>query len=262
MLEIGCQTYSLRTRPLDDMLTSLRKAGFRAIELWVGHADHAAGAPAAAPVRRAAEDLGLHIRAYSAGGFVRAGVATVVERLESAFAYAAALGVDLVTGVVDRRAVPAVDALCRRTGMRFAVENHWYGDLATARALERALDDASPLVGVALDTGHLAVAGGDPVEAAALLGPRLLDVHLKAVEVTPRLQRWLWRRPRMATRTIALHDAALATFVAALVHAEWDGLVAIEDERPAVPLAELHASLRAATGMLRAARPAVSELGA
>jgi sugar phosphate isomerase/epimerase len=262
MLQIGVQTYSLRTRPFDDMLACVRKAGFRAIELWTGHADHAAGPRAAATVRRAAQEVGVEVRVYCAGGFMRTNPATVVEALESAFAYAAGLGVDLVSGIIDRRAVAPVDALCRRTGMRFAIENHWYAEIATVRDLAAALADASPLVGAALDTGHLAAAGGDPGDAMTLLGDRLFDVHLKAVDVAPRLQRWLWRRPRMATRTIDADDTALAAFVAALFHAGWEGLVAIEDERPEVPLAELHASLRAATGMLRAARPAVSELGA
>src|SRR5215831_18016521 len=114
------------------MLLSVRKAGFRSVELWVGHADHLRGVDTAADVRRAAEQVGVSIAAYSVGGFVRVGVALVEQRLRSAFAYADALGVDLLTGVIDRRAVPVVDALCRQTGIRFALENHWYADFSHA----------------------------------------------------------------------------------------------------------------------------------
>jgi sugar phosphate isomerase/epimerase len=251
MIEIGCQTYSLRTLPCAEMLVGARKAGFRAIELWAGHAP--AGGAAATEVRRAADEIGLAIQAYAAGGFVRVGVASVEQRLAAAFAFAAALGVDLVTGVVDRRAVAAVDALCRRTGMRFGIENHWYADFARAEDFGDVLSAVSPLVGVTLDTGHLVAAGGDPCAALERLGARVFAVHLKDVVVPARLARWLARRPRMEGRTVGAGEARLAPFVHALAQ-NGDGVrVAIEDERPDLPLSELQASLRACTGMLRAA---------
>ena len=52
-------------------------------------------------------------------------------------------------------------------------------------------------------------------------------------------------------------DGDLDTFLAALARSGYAGCVAIEDERPGLPLSELQASLRAATDVLRtAARPA------
>jgi sugar phosphate isomerase/epimerase len=251
VIEVGCQTYSLRTRPLLDMLVAVRKAGFRAIELWVGHADHREGASVAAQVRRAADDVGIRIQAYSVGGFVRVGLPVVEERLVSAFAFARALEVDLVTGVVDRRAVPVVDALCRQTGIRFAIENHWYADFACAEDYRDALAAASPLIGVALDTGHLVVAGERPAAALRRLDGRVFDVHLKDVVVPGRLQRWMLRRPRMEPRTVGAGDAGLGAFLGALAERGYTGAIAIEDERPELPLSELQASLRAANGLLR-----------
>src|SRR5581483_875263 len=210
MIEIACQTYSLRSRSGPDMLESVRKAGFRAVELWVGHADYRADPGSAARMRRAAERTGVALQSYCVGGFVREGVATVADRLARAFAYAAELGVSLVTGVVDRRAIPVVDALCRRTGLRFAVENHWYADIARGDDWRRALVDASPLVGATLDTGHAVAAGEDPCAVLAALGERVLDVHLKDVVVSTRLQRLLWRRPRMEGRSIGGGDVPIA----------------------------------------------------
>ncbi|HZP42486.1 MAG TPA: sugar phosphate isomerase/epimerase [Candidatus Binatia bacterium] len=253
MIEIACQTYSLRSRSGPDMLESVRKAGFRAVELWVGHADYRADPGSAARMRRAAERTGVALQSYCVGGFVREGVATVADRLARAFAYAAELGVSLVTGVVDRRAIPVVDALCRRTGLRFAVENHWYADIARGDDWRRALVDASPLVGATLDTGHAVAAGEDPCAVLAALGERVLDVHLKDVVVSTRLQRLLWRRPRMEGRSIGGGDVPIAPLLAALVAADYAGCVALEDERPDLPLSELQASLRACTGFLRAA---------
>jgi sugar phosphate isomerase/epimerase len=251
VIEVGCQTYSLRTRPTGEMLTCVRKAGFRSVELWAGHAAHAGGPAGAARIRRTADDVGVALRAYSAGGFVRVAAALVEARLASAFDFAAALGVDLVTGVVDRRVVPIVDALCRRTGLRFAIENHWYADFARAADYFDVLPATSPLVGVTLDTGHLTVAGERPAEAFAALGARVFDVHLKDVVVPGRLQRWFLRRPRMEARTVGTGDGALAPFLSALRHAGYQGCIVIEDERPELPLSELHESLRAATALLR-----------
>jgi sugar phosphate isomerase/epimerase len=251
MIEIACQTYSLRTRPLAEMLGCARKAGFRAVELWVGHADHAGGAAAAAAARSAAAEAGIAIHAYSVGGFVRSAVELVAAKLASAFAFADALGVDLLTGVVDRRAVPVVDRLCRETGLRFAIENHWYTDFARAEDYTDALAGTSPLVGVALDTGHLLASRQRPTTAFALLGDRVFDVHLKDGVIPARLERWLLRRPRIEPRTVGAGDADVSAFLVALAGRGYVGRLAIEDERPELPLSELQASLRAATGILR-----------
>ncbi len=251
MIEIGCQTYSLRTRKGIDMLAGVRKAGFRAIELWVGHADWRD--PDSAPrVRRAAEQIGITIQAYSVGGFVRAAVRDVETSCRAAFRYAAALGVDLVTGIVDRRALPVVDALCAETGIRFAIENHWYADFARAADWTAELG-TSGRVGATLDTGHLVAAGDDPVAALAALGDRLMNVHLKDVVVHGRLQRWLFRKPRFTGSTIGAGEVPLATLLTRLARDGYTGRLAIEDERPDLPLSELQAAHRACLGYVRGA---------
>jgi sugar phosphate isomerase/epimerase len=249
--EIACQTYSLRTHSGAEALECARKAGFRAVELWVGHADYRRDPASASDVRRAADKIGLTIQSYCVGGFVREGVATVERRLAAAFGYAAELGVELVTGVVDRRALPVVDRLCRTTGLRFAAENHWYADIARAADWTEALGDASALVGATLDTGHLAAAGEDPTDAALVLGDRLFDVHLKDVVVPRRFDRLVWRRPRMEPVALGAGEVALADFVHALVRSGYDGGLAIEDERPSAPLADLQAAHRACSQWLR-----------
>jgi len=255
MTEIACQTYSLRSRQGADVFTSVRKAGFRAVELWVGHADYRAAGSARA-VRRTADEIGIAIRAYSVGGLLGVSPSTVASRLAGAFDYAGALGAEVVTGVIERRALGVVDALCQRTGMRFAIENHWYADFARSGDYLPILQNGtSPLIGVTLDTGHLAAAGEDPVAAFAVLGERVLAVHLKDVRLTSRLGRWVWRRPRMEGCTLGAGEARVAALLGALARAGWSGSLAIEDERPELPLAELHAALRTCTRLMRAGAP-------
>jgi len=105
---------------------------------------------------------------------------------------------------------------------------------------------------VTLDTGHLAAAGQRPAAARLLLGDRVFDVHLKDVVMAGRLERWVLRRPRMEPRTVGTGEADLQRFLTALAESGYTGAVAIEDERPELPLSELQASLRATSRMLRA----------
>jgi sugar phosphate isomerase/epimerase len=80
----------------------------------------------------------------------------------------------------------AAAARAREVGLRLAIENH--GDLRAAELLElveRASERGGAL-GVCLDTANLLRVGDDPAEAAALLAPLTLMVHLKDVEpITP-----------------------------------------------------------------------------
>ena len=109
-----------------------------------------------------------------------------------------------------------------------------------------------PLLGVTLDTGHLTVAGDDAAVAVAALGDRLFAVHLKDVEARTGLARWLPHRPRLRSCLLGTGRLDLGGVLAALAHAGFTGSVAIEDERPELPLSELQASLRAGSRLLRA----------
>jgi sugar phosphate isomerase/epimerase len=141
------------------------------------------------------------------------------------------------------------------------MENHWYAELARVGDYLAVLPGTSPLLGVTLDTGHLAAAGEDAAGAVERLGERLFDVHVKDVVVAPWLRRWLGRRPRMEGRPIGAGDVRVGALLATLVHRGYRGRVVIEDERPDLPLSELQASLRACTLLLRAADAAAAGNG-
>src|SRR4029077_12307422 len=136
-----------------------------------------------------AAQCGITLRAYCLGGLLGLRPRVVEDRLARAFDFARELGVHLVTGVLDRAAVPVADARAQRQGVRFALENHWYTEIASPRDVLAALDTCSPAVGAAIDTGHFAFLGCNLAAAARLLGRRTLPVHLKGVRragVAPR----------------------------------------------------------------------------
>ena len=107
-MDVGCNTYSLARLPRQAVFTELRALGFSLVELWTGHASYLRDDVDPVAVAAEARAAGLGIRAYCIGGLFGLPLPLVEERLRGAFQFARALGVDLVTGIVDRSAVEAV----------------------------------------------------------------------------------------------------------------------------------------------------------
>ena len=65
-------------------------------------------------------------------------------------------------------------------GLRTALHPHWGLAIATGQDIERLLDASE--VGLCVDTGHVYLAGADPVEVVRAARERVLHVHLKDVD--------------------------------------------------------------------------------
>jgi inosose dehydratase len=231
-MEVGCNTYSLRGLPRRDALALLRALDFSAAELWSGHANYLSIGISAQRVAAEANNCGIALHAYCIGGLFGLRPRVVEDRLARAFDFARGLGVDLVTGVLDRAALPVADARAQRQGVRFALENHWYTEVARPRDVVAALECCSPAVGAAIDTGHFAFLGCDLAMVARLLGRRTLHVHLKVVRrpfAAARLLRRVRKRHQMEPWLPGAGDG-LDGFVAALRAADYTGMLAIEHE--------------------------------
>jgi inosose dehydratase len=66
-------------------------------------------------------------------------------------------------------------------GLRLAYHHHMGTAIETAEEIDRLMAETDESVGLLLDTGHLTVAGGDPVAAAARHAGRIVHVHCKDV---------------------------------------------------------------------------------
>jgi sugar phosphate isomerase/epimerase len=248
-MELGANTYSLHAFPRPMALGLL---GLREVELWAGHAPWTPRATRARDVLRDAAHAGVRLRAYCVGGLFGLPLGTVRERAARACALAVDLGVDLVTVIADRAAVPVLDDLASRTGVRIALENHWYTELAEPSDMLAALEGCSPAVGLAIDTGHFAFLGRDLASVAHELGPRALHVHLKVVRAPGRLERYA-RRVRREFRlkcTTPGPDDRLDRFLTALRATGYDGLLAVEHEVDGDPTAALAAYCQRVDPML------------
>jgi inosose dehydratase len=73
-----------------------------------------------------------------------------------------------------------LEGIVDHAGLRTALHPHWSMAIEDGHDVERLLDASG--VGLCLDTGHLYLAGTDPVAVARMAPERVLHVHLKDVD--------------------------------------------------------------------------------
>lgn len=168
----------------DERLFSIRKIGYDGLErLYPDSAEDA--------LRKAAQlkKLGM--------GFATCNAATP----ENAIKWTAALGGDYVWGEVYHgsfadylRRMEQMGLACRKYGIRVALHNHLGSPVETQEQLETVLEKC-PHVDLLLDTGHLAVAGGDVRYIVDTYYDRIAAYHLKSWQqsATPDAQAWQQR---------------------------------------------------------------------
>ncbi len=79
-------------------------------------------------------------------------------------------------------------------GMKFGVHAHLWTQFENRREIDSIMRQTDPqLVGFVLDTGHITMAGMDPVELTTALGNRIIEFHLK--DTTPEHRGGAKRRP-------------------------------------------------------------------
>ena len=126
--------------------------------------------------------------------------------------------------------------LCREFGLEAAFHQHLGTDVETVEEVERLLDLTD--VGMCLDTGHILLAGGDPLAALAAWAGRITQVHIKdarhdlhakaradEVDLTE-----LVRRGGFCA--LGQGDLDVAGFAAALPATGYTGWVVIEQDAP------------------------------
>jgi inosose dehydratase len=74
-----------------------------------------------------------------------------------------------------------VEEICARHGVTVSLHHHYGTVIERDDQILRFLDGSE--MGLCLDTGHLVIGGGDPVEIAGLAADRINHVHLKDVNV-------------------------------------------------------------------------------
>jgi inosose dehydratase len=95
-------------------------------------------------------------------------------------------GYDTVVDLTDDewaffdRSLRRLMELTQERGLTTALHSHWGMAVDRPHHIERLLETCP--VGICVDTGHIALSGGDPLEVAKMAGDRVAHVHLKDVD--------------------------------------------------------------------------------
>jgi inosose dehydratase len=122
----------------------------------------------------------------------------------------------------------------RRAGLEPTFHHHVGTYVETPDDIGQVLDRTD--IGVTLDTGHLLLGGGDPVDALGWLGDRMNHVHIKDAHLSVLDEavregadmRTVWERGVFPV--LGAGDLALAEFMDALVGGGFDGWLVVEQD--------------------------------
>lgn len=176
--------------------------------------------------------------------------------------WTAALGknyVWLTPGQIDRavdfevfcRRSNAMIKACRNWGVTASIHNHMHQRVENQQELEDFLN-ACPDAGIVFDTGHLSMAGGDPVEIVKKYHKRIQVMHLKDVFLPGGVRPDGIKEYRFCELGAGNNGFDNAPVIEMLLQVGWEGWIHIEhDNHLRDPLKDLAVSLnfvKAVTG--------------
>ena len=131
--------------------------------------------------------------------------------------------------------IECVEELAADRGLKVALHPHYGTAIESRRDIEQVLEN-SP-VSLCIDTGHLAVAGADPVEVVESASDRIGHVHLKDVDVAlaarTRSGELGYREAvrRGMYRPLGQGDVDLESVITALQASDYGGWLVLEQDR-------------------------------
>jgi sugar phosphate isomerase/epimerase len=191
-VQIGAQSYSFRDRPLDACIDAFRTVGLGECELFEGHLTPANArypeikkwrleAPLSffKEVREKFDRAGILLYAYNYS-FRREFTDQEIER---GFQMAEAMGVKYITASSNVSVAPRVDKYAQKYKIMVGFHGHDQtsspDEFSTPDTFARAMQGASPYIGVNLDIGHFTAAGGDPVAYIQEHHDKIVTLHIK-----------------------------------------------------------------------------------
>ena len=191
-VQIGAQSYSFRDRPLDACIDAFRTIGLGECELTEGHLEPPNAKNPELKKWRLEAPLSFFKEVRQK--FDRAGVLlyawnysfrhdyTDLE-IERGFQMAEALGVKYITASSNVSVAPRVDKYAQKYKIMVGFHGHDQtsnpDEFSSPDTFARAMQGASPYIGVNLDIGHFTAAGGDPIAYIQEHHDKIVALHLK-----------------------------------------------------------------------------------
>ena len=176
-VRLGVASYSLRRLDRAGAIAAVRALGTPYVNLKSFHQ----------PYEDTPEDLRAGRKAFEDAGLQIVGGGTITldkdddDDIRSYFEYARLSGMPLMVIAPTRKTLPRIEGFVQEYDIRVAIHNHGPEDehFPGPQDVLPAVQGMDPRVGLCLDVGHTARTGIDVVEAVAMAGDRLLDMHMK-----------------------------------------------------------------------------------
>lgn len=249
---LALASYTLRLFPLDQALAMTQRVGLKHICLKSFHLPLEATAEEIAQARQKVAEAGLDL--YGGGVISMANQADV----DNAFRYAAAAGMRVIVASPRPPVLEYVNQKIEQTGIAVAIHNHGPGDkfFPTPESVYQQIKDFDPRFGLCIDVGHTARIGADPSQDARRFADRLLDVHIKDIDVAS---------PQGRCIECGRGVLDLPGFLKTLVEIKYSGMLAFEyekDEKDPLPgLAESVGYVRGVLDALLGIQDRSAQLG-
>lgn len=179
-LKLGLCSYSFGKGNLADAIPVIKAAHIRYINIKPEfHLPYDSPAARIAEMKRLLDDNGLVLAGTGATYLQKPDISEIRQRFE----FNKALGSPLIVIGPTVESLPMIESCVKEYNIKVAIHNHGPQDkhFPTPQSALAAIKGADPRVGLCMDIGHTLRAGVNPVEAARIAGPRLLDLHTKDI---------------------------------------------------------------------------------
>jgi sugar phosphate isomerase/epimerase len=172
----GVASYTLRSMPLENALTAIRRVGLSRISINPRHL----------PWENSPAGWSARLEKLKEAG-VTASCAGVINlkndeaQMRQAFEYVRTVGATVFSCNPAREALPLLDRFVKEYDVRAAIHNHGPENQTWPSPHEpwRAIQALDPRIGLCIDVGHTYRAGADPAQTIRAYRSRVYDIHLK-----------------------------------------------------------------------------------
>lgn len=174
-LKFGLQSYSLRNLSYEKANEAIADLGLSYVEAFPGHLPPEKKRIIEA--KRFEQIYNVKVLAYGVNLMPRD-----ESQLRNLFEFAKGLGIEVLTADPEPDSFDLLDELVSEYKTKVAIHNHGPGHrYSRIEDIVKALEGHDEMIGMCMDTGHLARSGEDIVEAAHRLGSRMHGLHIKDV---------------------------------------------------------------------------------
>lgn len=176
-VRLGVASYSLRELPREEAIAAIQELDTAYVNIKSFHLPYEGSPEELAAGRRQFEEAGLEI--------VGGGTITLQtdddDDIRTYFDYAKGSGMPLMVIAPTALTLPRIERFVVEYDIKVAIHNHGPEDphFPGPQDALPVIQDMDPRVGVCVDVGHTTRTGIDIIEAIAMAGDRVLDVHIK-----------------------------------------------------------------------------------